>query len=277
MEFHRMCMFICVLFQNSFAGCPRTNGKLCCFGHYWDESVKSCKVCKIGYFGQNCSMKCPYPNYGAECQLECTCNARRCNPFIGCVSGEETTFYTYQTFRNHTVITTNKDNKHFTDAAVDENNTWVSPITTHSTEDKPDVSRLNLTNITLLGIFGALGTICVFLGIFLSLYIKEKFKRNKVKLKGKNYEQDIQRNTSYASLNSVELEVPQSTQIMFRKDNEDVTSVSENTRKGAHYHPAAGYIEPIDVSNHSYLEVLEVLNEDEIIENNEPEMYLTAI
>lgn len=29
--------------------------------------------CMLGYSGQNCTIKCPYPTFGDECQRYCDC------------------------------------------------------------------------------------------------------------------------------------------------------------------------------------------------------------
>lgn len=41
--------------------------------------------CPIGYFGNNCSSPCRYPNYGKECQHNCShCGNETCNSTFGC-------------------------------------------------------------------------------------------------------------------------------------------------------------------------------------------------
>ncbi|XP_062610866.1 uncharacterized protein LOC134272681 [Saccostrea cucullata] len=47
------------------------------------------KLCKEGYFGQNCSLPCRYPNYGADCQEGCVCNRTLCHHVSGCPATHE--------------------------------------------------------------------------------------------------------------------------------------------------------------------------------------------
>lgn len=37
-----------------------------------------------GYFGLNCTNKCPYPSYGERCQGYCDCSNTTCNGSTGC-------------------------------------------------------------------------------------------------------------------------------------------------------------------------------------------------
>lgn len=41
-------------------------------------------VCMPGYFGLNCTNKCPYPSYGERCQGYCDCSNTTCNGSTGC-------------------------------------------------------------------------------------------------------------------------------------------------------------------------------------------------
>lgn len=43
-----------------------------------------CKECLPGYFGENCTSRCVYPNYGKTCQHTCDCNVTDCNHVHGC-------------------------------------------------------------------------------------------------------------------------------------------------------------------------------------------------
>lgn len=41
--------------------------------------------CPIGYFRNNCSSPCRYPNYGKDCQQDCShCKEDACNSTFGC-------------------------------------------------------------------------------------------------------------------------------------------------------------------------------------------------
>lgn len=41
-------------------------------------------ACEIGYFGMDCDVTCPFPSYGHECQLRCTCEEPDCDFVNGC-------------------------------------------------------------------------------------------------------------------------------------------------------------------------------------------------
>lgn len=38
-----------------------------------------------GYSGVNCSLNCPYPYYGVDCQRKCNCNSDLCDISTGCI------------------------------------------------------------------------------------------------------------------------------------------------------------------------------------------------
>ncbi|XP_062591594.1 uncharacterized protein LOC134253102 [Saccostrea cucullata] len=63
----------------------------CCEGYTFDFQTNSCKECNIGFFGPNCSMKCPSRTYGRQCQEICSCQ-EPCHHVYGCgLSGVTTT------------------------------------------------------------------------------------------------------------------------------------------------------------------------------------------
>ncbi|XP_056015923.1 uncharacterized protein LOC125675443 isoform X2 [Ostrea edulis] len=63
----------------------RGEGSPCCSGFTWDSFEGRCVECRAGYFGIDCSNKCPFPSYGKHCQQECQCNAELCDVSEGCV------------------------------------------------------------------------------------------------------------------------------------------------------------------------------------------------
>lgn len=40
--------------------------------------------CPAGYFGQNCSDRCPWPTYGGWCNQTCACAT--CDHILGCMT-----------------------------------------------------------------------------------------------------------------------------------------------------------------------------------------------
>ncbi|XP_078328988.1 uncharacterized protein LOC144623905 isoform X2 [Crassostrea virginica] len=56
----------------------------CCEGYFWNSLNDKCEVCMSGYFGQNCSFKCPYPTFGNRCQEICFCKENLCDVSTGC-------------------------------------------------------------------------------------------------------------------------------------------------------------------------------------------------
>lgn len=59
--------------------------KGCCTGSLWNASTQQCERCMPGYSGVNCSLKCPYPYYGTDCQRTCKCSRDLCDVSTGCI------------------------------------------------------------------------------------------------------------------------------------------------------------------------------------------------
>ncbi|XP_056014886.1 uncharacterized protein LOC125677575 [Ostrea edulis] len=59
------------------------NGK-CCSGYKWNATTDMCVECDIGYYGPNCSLKCPFPFFGSRCNSTCTCSNESCHFANGC-------------------------------------------------------------------------------------------------------------------------------------------------------------------------------------------------
>ena len=45
---------------------------------------KYIKACPPGYYGNNCSVQCPFPSFGLKCLEECNCSHSECDPDLGC-------------------------------------------------------------------------------------------------------------------------------------------------------------------------------------------------
>uniref|UniRef100_A0A8W8JLB4 Uncharacterized protein n=1 Tax=Magallana gigas TaxID=29159 RepID=A0A8W8JLB4_MAGGI len=56
----------------------------CCYGYFWSYKSYSCEACMPGYSGINCTVVCPYPTYGHNCQGLCDCDEDICDVSTGC-------------------------------------------------------------------------------------------------------------------------------------------------------------------------------------------------
>lgn len=43
--------------------------------------------CKVGYWGVNCTLPCPFNSYGRACQMNCDCSEDECDLAVGCQNG----------------------------------------------------------------------------------------------------------------------------------------------------------------------------------------------
>lgn len=51
---------------------------------YFKDFFRIFVACMPGFIGMNCSVSCPYPYYGVECQRRCNCSRVLCDVSIGC-------------------------------------------------------------------------------------------------------------------------------------------------------------------------------------------------
>eukprot|EP00105_Crassostrea_gigas_P017137 XP_011434796.1 PREDICTED: multiple epidermal growth factor-like domains protein 10 isoform X1 [Crassostrea gigas] len=59
--------------------------KGCCPGSTWNSISQQCERCFPGYTGEKCSVLCPYPYYGVDCQRTCNCSRDKCDVSSGCM------------------------------------------------------------------------------------------------------------------------------------------------------------------------------------------------
>ncbi|XP_056013519.1 multiple epidermal growth factor-like domains protein 10 [Ostrea edulis] len=64
--------------------CESFGRKVCCNGYIWNEAQNSCTRCRGGFYGRNCTIPCPYPTFGWNCQLKCICSSEDCHHTYGC-------------------------------------------------------------------------------------------------------------------------------------------------------------------------------------------------
>ncbi|XP_078325440.1 uncharacterized protein LOC111126649 [Crassostrea virginica] len=66
-----------------------TKGQNCCTNYHMVDGF--CEACPDGYFGNNCSVQCPYPSFGLFCGKTCNCSQSQCDPALGCYDPEMNT------------------------------------------------------------------------------------------------------------------------------------------------------------------------------------------
>ncbi|XP_048768718.2 uncharacterized protein LOC125675237 [Ostrea edulis] len=85
-------------------------GKVCCVGYVWNTLYGNCTACEVGFHGPNCTVRCPPPSYGKDCQLKCTCNDDDCrhHHVYGCIK-TITDEYDSSTVTIHPILETNEN------------------------------------------------------------------------------------------------------------------------------------------------------------------------
>lgn len=58
-----------------------------------------------GFIGMNCSVSCPYPYYGVECQRRCKCEKGLCDVSTGCQTKSIATSPSYYLFNKMSLFT----------------------------------------------------------------------------------------------------------------------------------------------------------------------------
>lgn len=61
-----------------------SNFRGCCPDTVWNNKTQTCEACMDGYHGENCSIPCPHPFFGKECQMKCNCSEDLCDISKGC-------------------------------------------------------------------------------------------------------------------------------------------------------------------------------------------------
>eukprot|EP00105_Crassostrea_gigas_P041191 XP_019925339.1 PREDICTED: uncharacterized protein LOC105334378 [Crassostrea gigas] len=107
---------IVVLFETDICHCRKCEGgnnTFCCSGHIWNAELKSCTPCNIGYHGQHCESRCPYPLFGKHCQMVCMCNENDCHHAHGCynTNQERNGLYTVDILRKIILVNNDKRTK----------------------------------------------------------------------------------------------------------------------------------------------------------------------
>ncbi|XP_052707558.1 uncharacterized protein LOC128182843 [Crassostrea angulata] len=96
-------LFCCTIFCASF-NCERFSEQKCYKDCQWNEAFNKCIDCETGFYGENCSSPCRYPNYGKYCQQDCShCNLDECNSKLGCMSSDIPTSQDYNTSKEKSI------------------------------------------------------------------------------------------------------------------------------------------------------------------------------
>lgn len=144
--------------------------KGCCPGSSWNSTSQKCEPCLPGYSGVNCSLSCPYPSYGVECQQSCNCIQDSCDVSTGCIinnKDDELTaaLPTMKAEENNTVIFITMKNQKYS-------NMPNSSTMTLSTEEMIMVrilqsNEFNDLLLKLIKIIGYIDTflICTYIGL----------------------------------------------------------------------------------------------------------------
>lgn len=145
--------------------CGGDSKSVCCQGYFWDSEQNTCKVCSPGYSGVNCNKKCPYPTYGTRCQDTCNCTETLCNITAGCLRLKNEGNTPLHVVSNGSNILNENSTLLVLKVCVSEN---PSSIT---------VSKVNLTMLTFIQLFGVLAAILIGANVYISIYNHLEKKR----------------------------------------------------------------------------------------------------
>nr|XP_022289432.1 scavenger receptor class F member 2-like [Crassostrea virginica] len=74
------CFFPCNIIDADCSGRPHG----CCEGYEFNNTSGKCEECRVGFYGKYCTVACPFPSYGRDCQDICNCPIDDCNFVMGC-------------------------------------------------------------------------------------------------------------------------------------------------------------------------------------------------
>nr|XP_022295171.1 uncharacterized protein LOC111105274 isoform X1 [Crassostrea virginica] len=86
------CFFLILYSPNSVTSfnCSRNSKEMCLTDCSWSTEENKCKDCPPGFYGIKCLSLCRYPNYGDNCQQDCSnCSEQQCDSVFGCLTGTE--------------------------------------------------------------------------------------------------------------------------------------------------------------------------------------------
>ncbi|XP_022294532.2 uncharacterized protein LOC111104724 isoform X1 [Crassostrea virginica] len=90
MKYRILHFFFLLLLRPNFItsfNCSRNSKETCLTDCSWSKEENKCKDCPPGFYGIKCLSLCRYPNYGDNCQQDCsTCSEQQCDSVFGCLT-----------------------------------------------------------------------------------------------------------------------------------------------------------------------------------------------
>ncbi|XP_056013523.1 cell death abnormality protein 1-like [Ostrea edulis] len=146
--------------------CEGPDGKGCCSGYIWNEAQNNCTRCTDGFYGRDCSIPCPKPLFGWDCQLNCKCSSEDCHHVYGCRKTPSEDYSSLHSSEISTIPASASStiyNKAATETAPKSTNVPHIDKTCH--EESGDINKSNSTSL-IAGIISLL----IVAGILLILY-----------------------------------------------------------------------------------------------------------
>ncbi|XP_078313953.1 uncharacterized protein LOC111105023 [Crassostrea virginica] len=79
-------LLLCKLDIITAFNCSRNPKVKCILDCVWSTHEGKCYGCPSGFYGKDCSLPYRYPNYGENCQQDCSnCSQQLCNSVVGCL------------------------------------------------------------------------------------------------------------------------------------------------------------------------------------------------
>ncbi|XP_078322639.1 uncharacterized protein LOC111104725 isoform X2 [Crassostrea virginica] len=97
------CFFLILYRPNSVTSfnCSRNSKETCLTDCSWSAEENKCKDCPPGFYGIKCLSLCRYPNYGDNCQQDCSnCSEQQCDSVFGCLTGNPLTIRRHNTLQD---------------------------------------------------------------------------------------------------------------------------------------------------------------------------------
>ncbi|XP_048771708.2 multiple epidermal growth factor-like domains protein 10 [Ostrea edulis] len=151
--------------------CGGLGGKVCCNGYIWNEAQNSCTRCRDGFYGRNCTIPCPYPTFGWDCQLECICSSEYCHHAYGCRKTPSEDYLSLHSIEIST-IPTSASRMIYTEATTETvpNSTNIPQMNILRAKEKEAVNESYLTPL-IAGIISVLIIAAILLILYVMTYL----------------------------------------------------------------------------------------------------------